>query len=66
MIQLNPPLPLVTPKGEGLAHFVINDGPEHDLVWVVFQKDGEVWSWRNSHVRAVSNITYGRPSPEKP
>lgn len=35
MIQLNPPIPLSTPKGDGLAHILINEGVEHDLQWVV-------------------------------
>jgi hypothetical protein len=60
MIQLNPPLPIETPKGKGLAHFLIDYGPEHDLVWVVFQKSGEIWCWKNNEVRAETNITYGR------
>lgn len=61
MLQLNPPLPLKTPKGDGLAHFVIDYGPEHDLVWVVFiDRTGECWSFSNSSVRAVKNITMGR------
>ena len=33
--QLNPPLPLRTSKGDGLAHFVIDYGPESHLMWVV-------------------------------
>ena len=33
--QLNPPLPLETSKGPGLAHFVIDYGAEADLLWVV-------------------------------
>jgi len=61
ILQLNPPIPLVTPKGKGLAHLVIDGGIEHDLIWVVFQNDGgECWSWRNQDIRAQSNITIGR------
>jgi len=60
MLQINPPLPMKTPKGKGLAQFVIDYGPEHDLVWVVFQQNGEVWCWRNGDIRADENITYGR------
>jgi len=60
--QLNPALPMVTPKGKGLAHFLIDYGPEHDLVWVVFQQDKTVWCWRNQDVRADTNITFGRMS----
>lgn len=61
MIQLNPPLPISTPKGPALAHFLIDYGPEHDLIWVVFQDEtGECWSWRNPEIRAQKNITIGR------
>lgn len=59
--QLNPSLPMSSPQGKGLAHFMIDYGPEHDLVWVVFQQDGEIWCWRNQEVRADANVTYGRP-----
>jgi hypothetical protein len=31
LVQLNPPLPLETPKGAGWAHFVIDYGPESAL-----------------------------------
>ncbi|KPK59029.1 MAG: hypothetical protein AMJ59_12715 [Gammaproteobacteria bacterium SG8_31] len=60
MLQLNPPLPVQTPRGPGLAHIVIDYGVEMDLVWVVFQHDGECWSWRNQDIRAQINITMGR------
>jgi len=65
MQQLNPPLPVVTPKGKGLAHLVIDDGPEHDLVWVCFLRTGEIWCYRNAEIRADENITYGRLLGEK-
>ena len=60
MLQLNPPLPVVTPNGKALAHVLIDYGPEHDLLWVCFQEDGECWTWRNQDIRAERNITYGR------
>ena len=60
MLQLNPPLPVVTPKGPGIAHALVDYGPEHDLIWVVFQENGECWSWRNQEIRADENITFGR------
>jgi hypothetical protein len=63
--QLAPPLPLETPKGAGLAHFVIDYGPEADLVWVVFMdKDGACWSVPNPEVRMSFNWTIGRRKPE--
>jgi len=61
MMQLNPPLPLVTPKGKAMAHFVIDYGMEHNLLWVCFQDDtGECWTWQNSHIRLQPNITMDR------
>jgi hypothetical protein len=66
ILQLNPPLPLTTPKGPGLAHFLIDYGPESDLYWVCFQTDnGEIWTWNNKEVRADKNISLGRTSISK-
>jgi hypothetical protein len=61
ILQLNPPIPLDTPKGPALAHLVIDYGPEHNLFWVCFgDRDGECWAWDNSKVRGQKNITHGR------
>lgn len=61
MQQLDPPLPLETPKGRGYAHMVIDMGMEHDLLWVVFLDDnGECWTFRNAQVRMQKNMTMGR------
>ena len=67
--QLNPPLPLKTSKGSGMAHFVIDYGPEADLLWVVFMdSDGACWSVPNPEVRMHFNWSMGRrkPGEEKP
>ena len=59
--QLNPPLPVITPKGPALAHVLIDYGPEHNLLWVCFQdKTGECWTWANTHIKAQTNVTMGR------
>ena len=59
--QLNPPIPLTTPKGEALAHFLIDYGPESSLFWVCFQTySGECWTWDNCEIRAPKNITLNR------
>lgn len=56
--QLNPPLPLLTPKGKAWAHLVIDYGPEADLIWVCFQDNtGECWSWPNKEIRLQENTT---------
>ena len=60
LIQLNPTLPLVTPKGDGFAHFLIDYGQEHDLIWVVFLREsGECWCFSNREVRLEANFTMG-------
>jgi hypothetical protein len=67
MLQLNPPLPMLTPKGEGYAHILIDYGPESDLYWTVFiTATGEVWTFANRDVRASKNITLGRTCVEPP
>lgn len=64
LTQLNPPLPLLTPKGKAWAHLVIDYGPEADLMWVCFQDDtGECWTWCNRDVRIQANVTLGRVTP---
>lgn len=70
LLQLDPPIPVTTPKGSALAHVLIDYGAEHDLVWVCFQDaTGECWSWPNPKIRAQKNITMGRTldieSPDK-
>jgi hypothetical protein len=59
IIQLSPPIPVITPKGKAMAHLVIDYGMEADLVWVCFQdQTGECWSWVNKDIRAQPNITF--------
>lgn len=65
ILQLKPTIWLDTPKGIGLAHFLIDYGEEHDLLWVVFDdKTGEVWTWPNPRVRAIKNISLDAPRSE--
>lgn len=66
LLQLNPALPIETPKGKALAQVLIDYGPEHDLLWVCFQDNGECWTWNNKEIRAQTNITMGRPSLQDP
>lgn len=61
VLQLNPPIPVHTPKGPGLAHVLIDYSPEFSLLWVVFiDETGECWTFSNEKIRAVKNITMGR------
>ncbi len=61
LIQLNPPLPIMTPKGCGMCHFLIDYGMDFDLIWVAFiASTGECWSFPNPKIRGINNITLGR------
>jgi hypothetical protein len=61
ILQLDPPLPLITPKGNGWAHIVIDYGMESSLCWVCFiDETGECWTFPNAKVRMQKNITLGR------
>jgi hypothetical protein len=63
--QLNPPVPMETPKGGGWAHFVIDYGPESALLWVVFMDaDGACWTVPNAEARMSFNWTMGRRKAE--
>lgn len=65
MIQLNPPIPIMTPKGSALAHFIIDYGPEYNLIWTAFiDSTGECWSFNNTKIKALKNITMERICPE--
>jgi hypothetical protein len=62
LLQLDPPIPVLSPKGKGLAHALIDYGAEHDLIWIVFQdENGQCWSWSNKEIRGQVNVTMGRP-----
>jgi hypothetical protein len=61
ILQLSPSIPLITPKGQAVAHFLIDEGLESDLYWVCAQQDtGECWTWSNRDIRFCTNITVGR------
>jgi hypothetical protein len=61
ILQLNPPLPMTTPKGKAVAHFLIDYGLESDIMWVCFQDEtGECWTWGNKDIRIQKNISAGR------
>ncbi len=49
-----------TPKGRGVAKFLIDYGPESDLYWVIAGDNGEMWTVENSKVTILENWTLGR------
>lgn len=74
LIQLATPLPLrivggpgwAGPTGNCMAVGWFKPHPEHNIVWICFLDDsGQQWEVESPYIRARSNITWGRPSPEK-
>ena len=65
--QLNPPICVTTPMGEGFALLVIDYGPALNSVWVVhlFQ-DGQVIHVDSAEVRVMGNEMYDIPHPKSP
>lgn len=67
ILQLNPSIPIESPKGKGQAVMIIDYGPEFDLFWVVFDDaTHECWTFNNKDIRAQTNITFGRMPMGKP
>ena len=60
MIQLNPSIPMTTPRGKGQAILVLDYSPEHHLMWTVALDNGEIWTFQNPDVRVRENETLGR------
>lgn len=60
ILQLNPTIPLDTPKGPAFAHFLIDMGQEHNLLWICFiDATGECWTFDNRAIRMQANPTMG-------
>ena len=61
MLQLNPMLPVTTPKGKGFCFLIIDYSQEHHLHYVVIQDiNGEIWTWNNTQIRAQTSVTLQR------
>lgn len=61
MLQLDPQVPVATPKGNGQAIGWLDYSQEHHMIWIVAQDaTGEVWLWANSQIRLRDNPTTGR------
>jgi hypothetical protein len=60
ILQLNPIISMVTPKGHGYANFLIDSGEEGDVYWIVFLDNAEIWTFRNREVTLSKNVTIGR------
>ena len=67
MLQLNPPLWVQTPLGEGHALLVIDYGPSLNTVWCVHIFDGgQLVHIDSSELRVMGNEMYGIEHPCRP
>ena len=65
MLQLNPPIHVLTPLGEGDTLLIIDYGCHVNSVWVVWLFDeGKVAHFDSSDIRVMGNLMYGIPHPE--
>ena len=65
ILQLNPPIWVLTPKGEGFALFLIDYGPSLNSVWVVHQfDDGNVIHVDSAEIKICGNEMYDIKQPE--
>ena len=64
MMQLNPALPVDTPRGPAYAHMVIDYSQEHYVLFVCFLCDtGECWVLPNRDVKLQMNVSMGIRMP---
>ena len=65
MLQLNPPIWVLTPKGEGFALLIIDYGIHLNSVWVVSIFDtGEVTHIDSNEVKVMGNSMLNIPDPK--
>jgi hypothetical protein len=61
MLQLNPPLPVLTAKGRGYAYVVQDYSQDHDTVFLVGDNaTGELWWVPQYELRLQENVSFGR------
>ena len=67
MLQVDPPIWVTTPAGEGHALFLIDYGPAINSVWLVHLfEDGRVLHVDSSEIRVMGNPMYGINHPGQP
>ena len=66
MIQLNPELWMMTPKGEGLAFIVTDYGMDHNKIFTVMLNTGEILDFDIRDCRRCENPSFGVQAPSVP
>lgn len=59
ILQLDPPIPLESEVGPGLAHFLVDYGPESSVLWGLFTEAGIYWV-PNEKVKPCKNWSMER------
>lgn len=63
--RINPEIWVRTPKGDGLALFLIDYGPSLNTIWVVQLIDsGAVLHVESAEIKIRGNAMYAIPEPE--
>lgn len=63
ILQLNPQIPVITPKGTGYAWLITRYSQEHHLIWsVILDEDGTNWEFENPEIKVQWNYTLNRRS----
>lgn len=52
ILPLDPPIPVETPRGRGLAIYLIEYGPEYDLYWITVLESSDCFTYNNRDIRA--------------
>lgn len=67
ILQLNPPIEVLTPKGDAFARLVIDYGPDINTIWVVdLIKTRECIHVDSSEIRFGENLMWDLKRPEMP
>ena len=67
ILQLNPPIHVLTPKGDAFAKLVIDYGPDINTIWVVDLFDSrKCIHVDSSEIRFGENLMWGLKRPDIP
>ncbi|NBW17412.1 MAG: hypothetical protein EBR82_56470 [Caulobacteraceae bacterium] len=66
MLQLNPEMWVMTPKGEGLAFLATDYGMDHNKIFTVMLQSGDILDFDIRDLRRTENPSFGVKAPEVP
>jgi len=66
MMQLNPELWMMTPKGEGLAFLVTDYGMDHNKIFTIMLNSGEILDFDIRDCRRCENPSFCIDAPSRP